>query len=51
MRKTDHTIKPELKDKYEVVTPVPKLNLPELIENACVISRVLHPHKSSSKIH
>ena len=36
MRKTDHTIKPELKDKYEVVTPVPKLNIPELVENACV---------------
>ena len=31
-----HTIKPELKDKYEEVTPIPKLNIPELVENACV---------------
>ena len=32
----NHAIKPELKDKYEEVMPVPKLNIPELIENACV---------------
>ncbi len=36
MKEVIHTIKPELKDKYEVVTPIPKLNIPELIENACV---------------
>lgn len=36
MKETKHTVKPELKDIYEPVVPIPKLNLPELIENACV---------------
>ncbi|MCQ2401372.1 MAG: hypothetical protein MJ059_05555 [Lachnospiraceae bacterium] len=31
-----HTIKEELKDLYEYVRPIPKLNIPELQENECV---------------
>lgn len=31
MKETKHTVKPELKDIYEPVVPIPKLNLPELI--------------------
>lgn len=34
-RDKTHTIKEELKDLYEYVTPIPSLNIPELKENVC----------------